>query len=74
MDMNTGGQQYGNAGVDYYAKVVMRKISNFFLSYPEFVFLGRILIGILILVIVFILFKNFLAPKEPVSNLFVPSS
>jgi hypothetical protein len=70
--MNTGGQQYGNVGMDYYAKVVMRKISNFFLSYPEFVFLGRILLGVLILVVIFVLFRNVFTPKQPVTNFFVP--
>ena len=65
--MDTGNpENYGKAGLDYYLKVIFRKISNFFLSYPEFIFMGKILLGLIVLVALFLLFSSLFAPKEPV--------
>jgi hypothetical protein len=63
--MDTGNSKdYGQAGLDYYLKVVFRKISNFFLSYPEFMFMGQIFLGILALVIIFLIFRALIHPKS----------
>jgi len=51
-------EKYEKAGLDYYMSVIARKITNAMLSYPEFMFLGKILIGFVAVTILFLIFKN----------------
>jgi hypothetical protein len=58
MGIETGNpNNYGKAGINYYAGVVVRKITNLFLDYPEFIFIGKIFLGVLALVIFVLLVK-----------------
>jgi hypothetical protein len=51
-------QKYEKAGIDYYASLIVRKISNSMLAYPEFVFLAKVIIGFLVVAVLFLVFRK----------------
>ena len=51
-------EKYNKAGIDYYVSVFWRKLINSFLAYPEFIFLGKIIIGIFLAFFLFVLFRR----------------
>jgi len=51
-------EKHNKAGIDYYVSLFWRKLANSFLAYPEFVFLGKIIIGIFLAFFLFILFRR----------------
>ena len=53
-------EKYQKPDANYIAGVIMRKITNAMLSYPEFMFFGKIVGGLIILGILFVLFKKLL--------------
>ena len=51
-------EKYQKPTMDYFASVIWRKIVSGMLSYPEFIFMAKILLGLAILVVFFVLFKK----------------
>jgi hypothetical protein len=52
-------EKYQKASLDYWASMIFRKISNTFLAYPEFIFLAKILIGLIAFAFLFTLFQKY---------------
>jgi hypothetical protein len=52
-------EKYQKPATDYYASIIKRKIINSFLAYPEFMFFGKIIIGLFAVAILFFLFKKY---------------
>jgi len=52
-------ERYQKPTLDYYASIIWRKIMTNILAYPEFIFLAKIIGGLLAAVIVFTLFRRF---------------
>ena len=53
-------EKYQKPDANYIAGVIFRKITNVMLSYPEFMFFAKIVGGLIILGILFLLFKSIL--------------
>lgn len=52
-------EKYNQPTFNYYFSVVVRKITGIVFSYPEFMFLAKIIAILLFAVLVFVLFKGF---------------
>jgi len=55
--------KYSKPKSDYYASIFWRKIVNALFAYPEFVFLFKILVGLVAAFLVFTLFRRFFGLK-----------
>ncbi len=55
MDIN---EKYQKPTLDYYASFIWRKIISGMLAYPEFIFMAKILLGLALAVIFFVIFRR----------------
>jgi hypothetical protein len=53
-------EKYQKPGANYIAGVILRKFTNVMLSYPEFMFFAKIVGGLIILGVLFLIFKKVL--------------